>query len=74
MMRTEEHLVLALGEGALSLWGRFPHDVQRLLFEQVVTLHGESARPKLASLLHHHHPRTGLSSMRDVPEPDSLGG
>lgn len=74
MMRVEEHLVLALGEGALALWGRFPHDVQRLLFEQVVMLQGESARPKLASLLHHYHPRTAPTSMRDIPEPDSLGG
>lgn len=75
-MMTEQQIVRALGEAALTLWSRLPHDFQRLLFEQAVSAHGESMRQELATFLHDHHPRTSgvLGKGRDVPEPDSLGG
>ncbi len=75
-MTTEQQIVRALGEAALTLWARLPHDFQRLLFEQAVSTHGEPMRQELATFLHNHHPRTldVLAKVRDVPEPDSLGG
>jgi hypothetical protein len=75
-MTTEEQLVRELGEAALALWPRLPHNLQQLLFEQVVAIRGEPMRHELATFLHDHRPRTldVPSETRDVPEPDSLGG
>lgn len=75
-MTTEEQLVRALGEAALALWARLPHNLQQLLFEQVVAIRGEPMRHELATFLRDHHPRTSdaPAETREVPEPDSLGG
>ena len=59
----------------MALWARLPRDLQQLLFEQVVATRGEQTRPALAKLLHDVHPRTSdAPTLREVPEPDSLGG
>ena len=73
---TDRETVLALGQAALVLWPRLPHDWQQALFEQVVTIRGESARHDLATFLHSHHPKTfdATAQTRNVPTPDSLGG
>jgi hypothetical protein len=75
VIKTEEQVVQALGEAAVALWARLPHDLQQLLFEQVVATHGEQIRHELAKLLHDNHPRTSdAATPREIPEPDSLGG
>jgi hypothetical protein len=75
-MVTEQQFVRALGEAALALWSRMPHDYQQMLFERAVSARGEPMRQELATFLHDRHPRTAdaLVRARDVPEPDSLGG
>ena len=47
-------------------------EVGQELFEAAVRLGGKTSREDLAIFLHHWHPRT--SDIREVPEPDSLGG
>ena len=75
VINAEEQLVRAVGEAAVALWARLPRDLQQLLFEQVVATRGEQTRPALAKLLHDIHPRTSdAPTLREVPEPDSLGG
>ena len=70
-----EQLSRALGEAVVRSWGRLPHDVQRFLFEQTVSSHGERMRSRLAIFLHDTHPRTCAAiKARAIPEPDSLGG
>jgi len=72
---TAEHLSLALGEAVIRSWARLPHEVQRFLFEQTVSSHGERMRPRLAIFLHDTHPRTCAAiKSRAMLEPDSLGG
>jgi hypothetical protein len=72
---TSIQISLALGEAVVRSWDRLPHDVQRALFEQTVSSHGERMRPQLAVFLHDAHPRTGAAiKARAILEPDSLGG
>jgi hypothetical protein len=72
---TPEQFSRALGDAVVKSWGRLPHDVQRSLFEQAVSSHGERMRPQLAVFLHDTHPRTGNAvKARAMLEPDSLGG
>jgi hypothetical protein len=75
-MTSEEQLVQALGGTVLALWARLPHNLQQLLFEQVVATRGKPMRHELATFLHDHHPRTSdaPAETREVLEPDSLGG
>jgi hypothetical protein len=62
--------------GRNSLPAHLPHNLQQLLFEQVVAIRGEPMRHELATFLHDQHPRTSdpPTETREVPEPDSLGG
>lgn len=72
---SSEQLSQALGDAVVRSWARLPHDVQRFLFEQAVSSHGERVRPQLAVFLHDTHPRTGAAiKARAILEPDSLGG
>jgi hypothetical protein len=72
---SSEALSRALGEAVVRSWDRLPHDVQRFLFEQTVSSHGEPMRPRLAIFLHDTHPRTCAAiKARAILEPDSLGG
>ncbi len=66
----------ALGSAVVAIWGRLPVAVQHDLFEAAVRSCKGPAREELAVFLHRRHPRTAddLRRMRDVPEPDSLGG
>jgi hypothetical protein len=74
--KSEEALVLALGSAVAAVWGRLPHDIQQILFDEVVASSGEPLKQDLAIFLHNKHPRTseGLAKARQTPEPDSLGG
>ena len=73
--KTEEQLIRAVGEAAVALWARLPHDLQQLLVEQVVATRGEQMRHELAKLLHDNHSGTSdAPTPREIPEPDSLGG
>ncbi len=69
-------LMAALGHGAAAIWGRLPTEVQHELFEAAVRSAGENTREPLAIFLHKQHPRTadGARLVREIPEPDSLGG
>lgn len=69
-------LMAALGHGTAAVWGRLPTEVQHELFEAAVRSAGENTREQLAIFLHKQHPRTADSDrlIRDMPEPDSLGG
>ena len=71
-----EQLMAALGHGTAAVWGRLPTDVQQELFEAAVKSAGEHSRESLAIFLHKQHPRTAdrAKLVRDMPEPDSLGG
>jgi hypothetical protein len=72
---TSEHLSHALGEAAVRMWSRLPHDIQQHLFEEVIASRGEQIRPQLAVFLHEQHARTSAAiKARAIPEPDSLGG
>lgn len=72
---TSQQLSRALGEAVVRSWDRLPHDVQRVLFEQTVSSHGERMRSRLAVFLHDTHPRTCAAiKARAILEPDSLGG
>ncbi|CAN5918892.1 hypothetical protein BH11PSE3_BH11PSE3_40370 [soil metagenome] len=66
----------ALGTAVSAIWGQLPAQVQHDLFEAAVRAAGEATREELAVFLHQRHPRTvdGWKKLRDVPEPDSLGG
>ena len=70
---TEEHLKHALGEAVVQIWSYLPPDVQHELFEEAITFGGEGMRHQLALFLHDHHVRTDVR-MRNMLEPDSLGG
>ena len=73
--QTSEQLSRALGEAVVKLWSRLPQEMQHDLFEEVVTLRGETFRPQLAVFLHGHHTRTrATNEARAMVEPDSLGG
>lgn len=37
---TSEHLSHALGEAAVRMWSRLPHDIQQHLFEEVIASRG----------------------------------
>jgi hypothetical protein len=65
----------ALGDAVAGIWSSMPHDVQRRLFEEVVSRRGEAIKESLATYLHEKHQRThdGLKA-RAILEPDSLGG
>ena len=69
---TSHELVTVLGRAVAAVWSELPTEVQHDLFEAAVRLGGETVREDLAIFLHHWHPRT--SDIREVPEPDSLGG
>jgi hypothetical protein len=69
---TSDELATALGCAVAAVWGELPIEVQHDLFEAAVRLGGKTAREDLAIFLYHWHPRT--SDIREVPEPDSLGG
>lgn len=73
---TSDELVTSLGRAVAAVWGELPARVQHDLFEAAVRSAGEGARDKLAVFLHRQHPRTldGERPVRQVPEPDSLGG
>jgi hypothetical protein len=72
---TSAQISRALGEAVVRSWDRLPHGVQRALFEQTVSSHGERMRPQLAVFLHDAHPRTCAAiKARAILEPDSLGG
>jgi hypothetical protein len=73
---TTDQLTKALGRAVTAVWGELPADVQHDLFEAAVRSAGAGAREKLAVFLHRQHPRTsgGEGPLREVPEPDSLGG
>lgn len=73
---TSDELVTSLGRAATAIWGDLPADLQHHLFEAAVRLTGEETRHELALFLHQQHPRTidGEQPVRQVPEPDSLGG
>jgi hypothetical protein len=73
---TSDELVTALGQAVVALWGELPTQAQHDLFEAAVRSAPAPAREALAIFLHERHPRTSDSqqSIRDVPEPDSLGG
>jgi hypothetical protein len=66
----------ALGQAVAAVWAELPTEVQHDLFETAVRSAGEGAREQLAIFLHDRHPRTSDSDkpVREVPEPDSLGG
>jgi hypothetical protein len=70
-----KYLSTALGDAVVRLWSSMPHDLQRRLFEEVVSRGGEGIKESLATYLHERHPRThdGLKA-RAILEPDSLGG
>jgi hypothetical protein len=73
---TSVELMAALGRAVAAVWGDLPKDVQRELFEAATRTSGSGAREELAKYLHQQHPRTfgGEQSLRQSPEPDSLGG
>jgi hypothetical protein len=73
---TADQLIRALGEAVVRIWSNLPQDVQHHLFEEVITLKGETIRPQLAVYLHDKHRRTSdpLGKPREMIEPDSLGG
>ena len=69
---TSDELATALGRAVAAVWDELPAEVQHELFAAAVILGGRTASEDLAVFLHHWHPRT--SDIREVPEPDSLGG
>jgi hypothetical protein len=73
--RDSKYLCGALGDAVVRIWSSMPHDVQRRLFEEVVSRRGEAIKESLATYLHERHQRTrdGLKAMA-ILEPDSLGG
>jgi hypothetical protein len=73
--RESKFLCDALGDAVERIWNSMPHDVQRRLFEEVVSRRGEGIKELLATYLHERHQRTrdGLKA-RAILEPDSLGG
>lgn len=73
---TIEQLMHALGEAVVRTWSSLPHEVQHDLFEAAVKSIGESKRSQVAVFLHDKHPRTAdpLGKLREMMEPDSLGG
>jgi hypothetical protein len=66
MGRVDEHCETLIGRTALALWGRFPRDVQEMIFETAVEGR-EALRHDLAVFLHNHHPRTA-----HPPKPTEL--
>jgi hypothetical protein len=74
-MPTDE-LATALSEAVAAVWGKLPAELQQALFEAAVRSAGEGSRKKLATYLHDRHPRMSSSAklVREVPEPESLGG
>jgi hypothetical protein len=71
-----EQLTRALGEAVIRIWSDLPQDVQDRLFKEAVATQGESIRSQLAVFLHDQHERTldPLGDLREMKEPDSLGG
>ena len=69
---TQEQLMRALGAAVVTMWGRLPPDIQHDLFEEAAG--GDAMRQPLAVFLHGHHPRTSDLRLREMNEPDSLGG
>ena len=69
---SQDQLTRALGEAVVAMWGRLPSEIQHELFEHAV--HGDAMRQRLAVFLHDRHPRTSDHRLREVSEPDSLGG
>lgn len=53
----DERCEALIGRTALTLWSRFPRDVQELIFETAVD-GNEPLRYDLAVFLHDRHPRT----------------
>jgi len=66
----------ALGRAVAVVWGELPAGIQHDLFAAAVRTSGEGTRDRLAVFLHRRHPRTSGDGqpVREVPEPDSLGG
>jgi hypothetical protein len=65
----------ALGKAVVGIWSSIPHDVQRRLFEAVVSRQGTAIKGSLAIYLHKRHRRTwDALKARAIHEPDSLGG
>ena len=73
--QNSQYLSGALGEAVARIWSSMPHQVQRRLFEEVVSREGKAIKESLATYLHERHQRThdGLKA-RAILEPDSLGG
>ena len=70
-----DKLIKALGHAAAAVWADLPAGAQHDLFEAAVRSTGEASREALAVFLHRQHPRTlDADKLRQVPEPDSLGG
>jgi len=71
-----DELMAALGRAVAAVWGDLPMEAQHDLFEAAVRSAGEGSRNRLAVFLHMQHPRTidGDHPVRQVAEPDSLGG
>jgi hypothetical protein len=70
-----DKLIKALGHAAAAVWADLPAGAQQHLFEAAVRSTGEGSREALAVFLHGQHPRTlDADKLRQVPEPDSLGG
>jgi hypothetical protein len=67
-------LTRALGEAVVQIWSYLPPEVQHNLFEEAITGRGERLRQDLALYLHEHHVRTTDVRIRNILEPDSLGG
>jgi hypothetical protein len=57
MVTIDEHCEALIGRTALALWGRFPRDVQELIFETALD-GNDDLRHDLAVFLHERHPRT----------------
>jgi hypothetical protein len=72
---SEEELFIVLGRAASKLWSNLPAEIQQVLFEEAVSVHGEPMRQPLAVFLHDRHSRTtDALKAHALQEPDSLGG
>src|SRR5262245_56463246 len=71
-----DQLTRALGEAVIRIWSNLPQEVQDHLFKEAVASQGDSIRSQLAVFLHGKHSRTSdpLGDLREMKEPDSLGG
>jgi hypothetical protein len=73
--KTEDELFIALGRATSKLWSNLPQEIQHLLFDEAVAVHGEALRQSLAVFLHDRHSRTTDALKADaILEPDSPGG